>query len=86
MYGLAGGFNRSGFARFLNSPGGRLFRALAGIAFIILGVVGVAGGYWIGALSVVWGILPLSAGALDICYVSAALGGPLSGKRIRAAY
>ena len=33
-----------------------------------------------------WGILPLSAGAFDVCYVSAALGGPLSGARIRETY
>jgi hypothetical protein len=37
----------------------------------------------LGVISMLWGLLPLSAGALDICYVSAALGGPLSGKKIR---
>jgi hypothetical protein len=34
----------------------------------------------------VWGVLSLSAGALDICYVSALLGGPLSGAKIRRQY
>jgi len=29
-------------------------------------------------------IFPLSAGGLDWCYISAVLGGPLSGPKIRA--
>ncbi len=33
-----------------------------------------------------WGVLPLSAGAFDLCYISAVLGGPLSGARIRDGY
>jgi hypothetical protein len=32
-----------------------------------------------------WSALPLSAGALDLCYISAVLGGPISGAKIRAA-
>ena len=40
----------------------------------------------LGLLSMAWGVLPLSAGAFDICYISAVLGGPLSGARIRAQY
>jgi hypothetical protein len=86
MNTLAEGFNRSRFARFLNSPSGRIFRAVAGAAFIALGLVAVAAGQLIGIASLAWGVLPLSAGALDICYVSAALGGPLRGKQIRSAY
>jgi hypothetical protein len=34
----------------------------------------------------VWSIFPLSAGAFDLCFVSALLGGPLSGAKIRAKY
>jgi hypothetical protein len=37
-------------------------------------------------LSMVWSVFPLSAGVLDICYISALLGGPLSGAKIRARY
>ena len=40
----------------------------------------------LGVISMAWGVLPLSAGALDICYISALLGGPLSGAKIRAKY
>lgn len=84
MSGLAAAFNRSGFSRFLNSPGGRVFRVVAGIGFLVLGLV--YRDQLPGILSLVWGVLPLTAGAFDVCYISAALGGPLSGKKIRGMY
>jgi hypothetical protein len=34
----------------------------------------------------VWGALAMSAGAFDICFISAVLGGPLSGAKIRSKY
>jgi hypothetical protein len=74
-------FNRSQFSRFLNSPGGRIFRALAGTAFLVVGYL--FRHHTLGVLSIVWGIFPLTAGAFDVCYISAALGGPLSGETIR---
>ena len=84
MSGLATSFNQSGFSRFLNSPAGRIFRLVAGMGFLILGLV--FRDHLLGVLSLVWSVLPLSAGAFDVCYISAALGGPLSGKRIRSTY
>ena len=75
-------FNRSGFSRFINSGAGRLFRVVVGLAFIAVGVV--FRHHVLGVVSIVWGLLPLTTGAFDICFVSAALGGPLSGKKIRA--
>jgi hypothetical protein len=74
-------FNQSGFSKFLNSPSGRILRLVAGVGFLIVGYI--YRDHVLGVLSMVWGVLPLSAGAFDICYVSAALGGPLSGKKIR---
>jgi hypothetical protein len=74
-------FNRSGFSRFLNSPAGRIFRLAAGLGFLAVGYLNR--GHTLGVLSMAWGILPLSAGALDICYISALLGGPISGAKIR---
>lgn len=77
-------FNQSGFSRFLNSSAGRVFRIVAGIAFLVLGY---AYRYdTLGVVSMVWGLFPLSAGALDICYLSVLLGGPLSGAKIRDSY
>lgn len=75
-------FNQSRFSQFINSRGGRVFRLAAGAAFVV-------GGYAFrthagGVAAMVWSVLPLSAGALDLCYVSALLGGPISGSKIRA--
>lgn len=78
-------FNRSGFARFLNSPAGRVFRFVAGVLFLSLGAFLIASGSTLlGIISLVWGALPLTAGGFDVCYVSRALGGPLSGAACRA--
>jgi hypothetical protein len=75
-------FNKSGFSKFLNSIAGRILRLVVGIGFLVIGYMYRS--HVSGMISMVWGVLPLSAGALDICYVSAALGGPLSGKKIRS--
>jgi len=77
-------FNRTGFSRFINSLAGRIFRLVAGTGFLVVGYV--YRDHALGVLSMLWGALPLSAGALDICYVSAVLGGPLSGAKIRGTY
>ncbi len=74
-------FNHSEFSKFLNSTAGRIFRIAAGIGFLVIGYY--FRNHAIGVLSMVWGLFPLSAGAFDICYISAALGGPLSGTKIR---
>lgn len=77
-------FNRSPFSHFLNSPGGRIFRVVAGTGFLLAGYV--FRHHTLGVLSMIWSILPLSAGSLDVCYISAVLGGPLSGRTIRTRY
>ncbi len=77
-------FNQTGFSKFLNSPAGRIFRLVAGMVFLVIGFVYRY--HALGVLSLVWSALPLSAGALDICYISAVLGGPLSGRKIRSQY
>jgi hypothetical protein len=74
-------FNQSGFSKFLNSLAGRILRLVVGIGFLVVGYMYREQA--LGVISMAWGVLPLSAGAFDICYVSAALGGPLSGKKIR---
>jgi hypothetical protein len=77
-------FNQSGFSKFINSPVGRIFRLVAGIGFLVVGYL--YRDHTLGVLSMVWSAFPLSAGAFDICYVSAVLGGPLSGAKIRSKY
>ena len=77
-------FNRSGFSRFINSPAGRVFRLVAGMGFLVVGFVYRA--HALGVLSMAWSIFPLGTAALDICVISAMLGGPLSGAKIRGTY
>ena len=77
-------FNQSGFAKFINSSAGRIFRLIAGTGFLVAGYVFRV--HALGVLSMAWSVFPLSAGAFDICYISAALGGPLSGAKIRSKY
>jgi hypothetical protein len=75
-------FNRSAFSQFINSPPGRIFRLAAGTGFLVGGYVHRRRA--LGLLSMVWSVLPLSAGAFDLCYISAVLGGPVSGAKIRS--
>ncbi len=77
-------FNRSAFSRFINSPAGRVFRLVAGAGFLSVGLI--YRGHALGVLSMAWSVLPLSAGAFDVCFISAVLGGPLSGATIRGRY
>jgi hypothetical protein len=51
MSSVAAGFNRSGFARFINSPFGRTFRIAVGAGFLIVGLV--SRDYLLGILSLV---------------------------------
>jgi len=77
-------FNRSRFSHFLNSRSGRIFRLVAGAAFLIVGYVFRR--HPLGVLSMLWSVLPLTAGFFDVCYISVALGGPFSGATIRDRY
>jgi len=76
-------FNRSVFSRFINSSAGRVFRLVAGTGFLVVGYL--FRDHPLGVISMVFSVFPLSAGAFDICYISAVLGGPLSGAKIREA-
>ena len=77
-------FNGSRFSHFINSRPGRIFRVVAGAAFLIAGFV--FRHHPLGVLSMLWSVLPLTAGFLDLCYISVALGGPFSGATIRDRY
>ena len=69
-----------GFSKFMASAAGRTIRSVAGVALIVVGGL-LGGGWW--ALAVV-GLVPLAAGALDICLFNVLFGQPLSGKVVRA--
>ena len=75
-------FAASRLGQFLASGVGRVVRILAGVALIAGGLLVIGGAA--GAVVAVIGLVPLLAGALDVCVFSALFGGPFSGAAIRA--
>ena len=80
---LADSFAHTGFARFINSPAGRITRIVSGLGLIAWGYAQRAGTG--GIVLIVVGLIPLAAGVLDWCLISALLGGPIRGSRLRGA-
>jgi len=67
------------FARFMAAPIGRGVRVAAGLVMIIAGIaMGSAGGWILAAV----GLLPLLAGALNICVLAPLLKAPFSGSEV----
>jgi hypothetical protein len=77
---LAESFGRSRFAHFINSPAGRLARLVAGVSLVAWGYT--QRGTGTGLVFVAVGLVPLAAGAFNLCLISALLGGPISGARM----
>ena len=69
-----------GFSKFMAATAGRAVRVISGVALIVVGGL-LGGGWW--ALAIV-GLVPLAAGALDVCLFNVLFGQSLSGKTIRA--
>jgi hypothetical protein len=65
------------------SSAGRLARVLAGIALILVGVLAIGGtaGWVVAAI----GLVPLAAGALDVCVFAPLAGYPFNGNALRQA-
>jgi len=78
---IAESFGRSGFARFINSPAGRIVRVVVGLVLVGWGYTQRGSGSGIALIAV--GLVPLVAGLSDWCLISALLGGPISGDRVR---
>jgi hypothetical protein len=74
-------FAASWFGQLLASPAGRGVRFLGGVALIAVGLIVIGGtvGYVVAAI----GLVPLLAGAFDVCVFSALFGGPFAGAAIR---
>lgn len=75
-------FASSWFGQFMASAAGRWVRVIAGIA-LVAGGLGPIGGTT-GIVVAVIGLVPLLAGAFDVCVFSALFGGPFVGRAIRA--
>ncbi|MDO7868503.1 hypothetical protein [Nocardioides jiangxiensis] len=82
-HSLAHRFNCTGFSRWVNSPAGRAFRLAAGTTFLTVGFL--LRGSPVGIALMAWSLVPLSAGAFNLCWISAVLGGPLRSSTIREA-
>ncbi len=69
------------FAKFMASTAGRALRVIAGLALIGVGLFVLADtvGY---ALALI-GLVPLLAGALDVCLVAPLFGAPFKGDEVR---
>lgn len=81
--GAADRFNETGFSRWINSGAGRAFRLAAGTAFLVTGFA--LRDSTLGIVLMAWSVVPLSAGAFNLCWISAVLGGPVRSREICAA-
>jgi len=70
------------FARFMNSVVGRWTRFVGGSAMILGGLVLIGGSA--GVVLAVVGLVPLLAGAFDICVLAPLLHTPFAGSQVRA--
>lgn len=68
------------FAQFMATPLGRGIRVVAGIVLIALGLLVVEGTG--GIILAVIGILPIFAGAANVCLVAPLIGAPFSGSQV----
>lgn len=80
--GAADRFNQTGFSRWINSDSGRAFRLAAGTAFLVTGLA--LRDSTLGLALMAWSVVPLSAGLLNLCWISAVLGGPVRSREICA--
>ena len=69
--------------RFMVSPAGRATRVAAGLGLVAWGLSRRESPS--GQTAAALGLVPLAAGALDVCALGPLLGTPLSGARARAA-
>jgi hypothetical protein len=70
-----------GIFRFLASSAGRVVRAVAGLALIVVGLA-VVGGI-VGWILAIVGLVPLVAGLFDWCFLAPLFGLPFAGPRLR---
>jgi hypothetical protein len=75
-------FAASWFGQCMSSTRGRIGRIVGGVALIAIGLLALGG--TVGLVLAAVGLVPLLAGAFDICVFSALFGGPLRGSGVRA--
>lgn len=70
------------FVRTMASTTGRITRIVAGFALVAWGLLGLDGA--VGIFVAVIGLVPLVAGAVDVCVFAPLFGNPFKGPEIRA--
>ncbi len=72
------------FASFMSSVAGRMLRIVAGLIIVAGGVyLYLTGSVTAGVIVAIVGLVPLLAGAFDICLFAPLFGAPLSGAAVR---
>lgn len=73
------------FANFMSSGAGRVLRVVAGLAFILIGLILIEGTW--GIVLAVVGLVPFLAGIFDVCVIGRLLlGTPFKGAEVRAKF
>lgn len=69
---------------FLAGPAGRLTRIAAGIVLVLIGIIAVQGtaGWVLGVI----GLVPIAAGAFDVCLLAPLAGLPFTGSKLHSAH
>ncbi len=70
------------FAQFMSSPMGRIARIVAGALISLAGLFLIQGA--LGVVVALIGLVPLVAGAMDVCLLAPLFGAPLKGVDVRA--
>ena len=78
---IADAFVKSSFARFVNTPAGRLARFAGGGALVAWGYLHRDSA--VGLALLVFGLLPAATAAFDLCFMGAIIGGPIRGSAYR---
>lgn len=69
-------------AKFMSGYAGRLIRVVAGVILIAVGLAVVGG--TAGIILAVVGIVPILAGAFNVCLIAPILGAPFSGNALQS--
>lgn len=70
------------FAKFMAKPAGRIIRIVAGIVLIVIGLAGVLPtNQALGIVIAVIGVVPILAGAFNVCLIAPIIGAPFSGRK-----
>jgi Inner membrane protein YgaP-like, transmembrane domain len=77
---LSESFAHTSFARFVNSPAGRIARIVVGFGLIGWGYAQRTAPA--GIVLMLVGLIPLAAGMFNLCLISALLGGPIRGSKL----